>query len=336
MGQIDDVLEEARMGGVGGVEIGGAGISGVGISGVARGGGGRLEELASGVFAYVQPDGGWCLNNAGLVVAPDGSSVLVDTAATEARARALRAAVLSVAPEAPRTLVNTHFHGDHAFGNFVFPEALVVGHERTRTEMLGAGLHLTGLWPDVCWGDIRLVPPALTFTGRLTLHVGDMAAELLHVGPAHTSNDTVVWLPEQRVLFAGDVVMNGATPFVPMGSVSGSLAALAALRELGPVTVVPGHGPVGGPGLLDDAEEYLRYVRGLAREGMAAGLGPVEIARGADLGAYGRWLDSERLVPNLHRAILEERGAAPGSPVDMTALFGEMIEFHGGVPACHA
>ncbi|RLV08835.1 MBL fold metallo-hydrolase [Streptomyces griseocarneus] len=327
MSQIDDVLEEARMGGVG---IGG------GRSDGGRSDGSRLEEVAEGVFAYVQPDGGWCLNNAGLIVAPDGTSALVDTAATEARARALRTAVLSVAPQAPRTLVNTHFHGDHAFGNFVFPEALVVGHERTRTEMLGAGLHLTGLWPDVCWGDIELVPPALTFADRLTLHVGDVTAELLHLGPAHTSNDTVVWLPERRVLFAGDLVMNGATPFVPMGSVSGSLDALDTLRKLGPVTVVPGHGPVGGPGLLDDAEEYLRYVRDLAREGTAAGLGPVEIARGADLGAYGRWLDSERLVPNLHRAILEERGAAPGSPVDMTALFGEMIEFHGGVPACHA
>ncbi len=316
MGQIDDVLEEARM------------------TGVGQGTEGRLEEVADGVFGYIQPDGGWCLNNAGLIVS-DGQSALVDTAATETRARALREAVLGVSPAAPRTLVNTHFHGDHAFGNFVFPEALVIGHERTRTEMLSAGLHLTGLWPDVCWGDIDLVPPALTFTDRLTLHVGDVRAELLHLGPAHTSNDTVVWLPEQRVLFAGDLVMNGATPFVPMGSVSGSLAALAALRELDPRTIVPGHGAVSGPGLLDDAEQYLRYVRELAREGMEAGLSPIDIAREADLGPYGGWLDSERLVPNLHRAIAEERGAAPGSPVDMTALFGEMIEFHGGVPVCH-
>lgn len=316
MGQIDDVLEEARM------------------TGVGQGTEGRLEEVADGVFGYIQPDGGWCLNNAGLIVS-DGQSALVDTAATENRARALRDAVLGVSPAAPRTLVNTHFHGDHAFGNFVFPEALVIGHERTRTEMLSAGLHLTGLWPDVCWGDIDLVPPALTFTDRLTLHVGDVRAELLHLGPAHTSNDTVVWLPEQRVLFAGDLVMNGATPFVPMGSVSGSLTALAALRELDPRTIVPGHGAVSGPGLLDDAEQYLRYVRELARKGMEAGLSPIDIAREADLGPYGGWLDSERLVPNLHRAIAEERGAAPGSPVDMTALFGEMIEFHGGVPACH-
>ncbi|MEU7578573.1 MBL fold metallo-hydrolase [Streptomyces sp. NPDC041068] len=295
----------------------------------------RLEEVADGVFGYVQPDGGWCLNNAGIIVS-GGEAALVDTAATEARARALRATVLKVAPAAPRTLVSTHFHGDHTFGNFVFPEALVVGHERTRTEMTQAGLHLTGLWPDVCWGDIDLVPPALTFTDRLTLHVGGVRAELIHLGPAHTSNDTVVWLPEQRVLFAGDLVMNGVTPFVPMGSVRGSLDALAALRELGPRTVVPGHGPVAGPELLDDAERYLRYVRELARQAMAADLSPVAIARETDLGPYAGWLDSERLVPNLHRAIAEERGAEPGSPVDMTALFGEMMDFHGGLPACHA
>lgn len=298
-------------------------------------GAGRLEEVAEHIYAYVQPDGGWCLNNAG-VIAAGGESALVDTAATERRARALRAAALSVSALAPRLVVNTHSHGDHTFGNFVFPEAVVVGHSGTRDEMEQVGLHLTGLWPEVCWGDITVTPPTVTYEDRLTLHVGPVRAELMNMGAAHTVNDTVVWLPEQRVLFTGDLVMSGVTPFFPMGSLSGSLAAVDALRALGAETIVTGHGPVGGPEVLDQAEQYLLWVRSLAEDGIAAGLTPVQTARESGYGPWDRLLDPERLVPNLHRAFLELRGAAPGSPVDMGALFEEMIDFRGGRPSCRA
>ncbi|WP_280886240.1 MBL fold metallo-hydrolase [Streptomyces sp. LBL] len=294
-----------------------------------------MTEVADGVFAYVQPDGGWCLNNAGLIVSGDHTA-LVDTAATEARARSLREAALHVAATAPQVLVNTHFHGDHTFGNFVFPEALVVGHERTRTEMAEAGLHLTSLWPEVEWGELELSMPTLTFRDRITLHIGDRSAELLHLGPAHTSNDTVVWLPAERALFTGDLVMNGVTPFCPMGSAAGSLEALDTMRALAPEVVIPGHGPVGGPELFDETEGYLRLLQDLAQQGLAEDVDPVDLARRTDLGRYARWLDAERLVPNLLRAYAEEQGEPRGSRVDMSAYFSRMVEYHGGLPACHA
>ncbi|MEU4584494.1 MBL fold metallo-hydrolase [Kitasatospora aureofaciens] len=299
----------------------------------------RTAEIADGVHAFVQPPGGWCLNNAGVIVS-EGLSVLVDTVATESRARALRKAALRLNPAAPKAVVNTHFHGDHAFGNFLFPEALVVGHERTRSEMIASGLHLTGLWPDVDWGAIELVPPAVTYRDALTLHVGSLRAEVVHVGPrAHTSNDSVVWLPEQRVLFTGDLVMAGVTPFCLMGSIAGSLAALERLRAFGATTVVPGHGPVSGPEVFDTVEGYLRLVRDLAEQGRGAGLTPVETARESDLGPYAGLLDPERLVPNLHRAYAELAGTgaaqALAMPVMETAL-REMIECNGGLPCCLA
>ncbi|MGW0466479.1 MBL fold metallo-hydrolase [Streptomyces sp. NPDC003027] len=294
----------------------------------------RLEEVAEHVHAYIQPDGGWCLNNAGLITA-DGDSALIDTAATERRARALREAALTVGP-APRVVVNTHSHGDHTFGNCLFPEAVVVGHAGTRTEMEQVGLHLTGLWPEVCWGEISVAPPTLTYESRLTLHVGPVRAELRNMGTAHTVNDTVVWLPEQRVLFTGDLVMSGVTPFFPMGSLSGSLAAIRELAALDPVTVVTGHGPVAGPEVLAEAERYLLWIRELAQQGEEAGLTPLEVARETDPAPWLHLLDPERLVPNLHRAYAELRGAVPGSPIDMGALFQEMIEYRGGAPVCHA
>jgi cyclase len=295
------------------------------------------EKVAEGVYAYVQPDGGWCLNNAGWV--SDGrSTLLVDTAATEARARRLRAAVQSSGAAPPRTVVNTHHHGDHTYGNAVFaPGATVVGHEACRTEVLGAGHQLHMIWPGLDYGDVGITPPELTFRDELTLHVGQTEVRLLHPGVAHTVGDTVVWLPEQRVLFTGDIVFHGGTPFVPMGSLSGSLHALDRLRRLEARTVVPGHGPLAGAEVFDAVERYLRYVDRLARDAHARGRTPLEAAREADLGEFARLAESERLVANLHRAYAELEGRPLGEPLDIVAVWADMEAMNGGRPiACHA
>jgi cyclase len=298
----------------------------------------RVTEVADHVFAYVQEPGGWCVSNAGLLIGPDGAAV-IDTAATEARARRLRAALADLTPVPPRILVNTHFHGDHTFGNSVMSDSgtVIVAHELARQEMRTAGLGLTSLWPGVEWGAVDVRLPELTFRDRVTLRLGDLAAEAIFVGPAHTITDAVVWLPEERVLFAGDVVMPGCTPFVLMGSVSGSLRAIAALRALAPRVVVGGHGPVSGPEALDDTEGYLRWLRRTAAEGAAAGLTPLEAARAARPGEFGFWLDPERLVGNLHRAYAELRAEPEGAQLDVVGIFGEMVDFNGGrLPACYA
>ena len=297
----------------------------------------RLEEVADQIYAYLQPDGGWCLNNAGFLVGPT-SVTLIDTAATEMRARLLRSAIASVTALAPRTLVNTHHHGDHTYGNSIFAhEAVIIGHDDCPAEMAEQNLLLTHLWPHVEWGDIEIVPPSVTFPDRLRLYVGELRVELIHVGPAHTTNDIVAWVPDHRVLFAGDLVFNGGTPFVLMGSVSGTLAALPRLRELDAATIVPGHGPVGGPELYDATEAYLTWIQEVARHGIAAKLSPLQVAKEAELGYFGEWLDSERIVGNLHRAYAEERGAVPGGPLDTLAIMLEMITYNDGqLPTCRA
>jgi cyclase len=297
---------------------------------------GRLREVADGVHVFEQPPGGWCLNNAGLVTG-GGRALLVDTAATESRALRLKAEVERVVPGGPDLVVNTHFHGDHAFGNAHFtPRATVVAGRTTRGDMAEAGLGLCDLWPAVEWGPTRLVLPDLTFSGRITFHLGSLTAELSQAGPAHTADDTVVWVPERRVLFTGDIAWSGVTPFVLMGSVSGSLEALARLRSLEPEVVVPGHGPVGGPEVLDVTEAYLRRLHALAEEGLRAGRTPLETAHAAGHGEFGELLDPERLVGNLHRAYAELQGVLPGARIDVAAGFTEMVQFNGGLPQCRA
>ncbi len=293
-----------------------------------------LQEVGAGLYAYVQPDGSWWINNTGLLVGPHGA-VSIDTCATELRTRAYREAIRTVTALPVRTLVNTHHHGDHTHGNYLFRDATVVAHEKTREALLEAGLWRNPpFWTPFDLGDVELEPPSLTYRDGVTLWVGDLRAEVRHVGrAAHTTNDSLVWIPERSVLFTGDLLFAGGTPFLLMGSVTGAVAVLEdVVAPLGATTLVPGHGPVSGPGLVEEVLGYLRFVLDVADRARAAGLSPLEAARETDLGDYADWHDSERLVGNLHRAYAEADGAAEGAPIDLAAALGDMVAFNGGRP----
>jgi cyclase len=89
---------------------------------------------------------------------------------------------------------------------------------------------------------------------------------------------------------------------------------------------------VSGPGLIDDTVDYLNFVQDTARQGMHAGLSPLETAREADLGAFAGLTDAERIVGNLHRAYAELGGAERGTPIDILAALHDMVTFNGGRP----
>ena len=291
-----------------------------------------LEEVSPGVYAYIQLDGSWGLNNTGFITGSDAVSV-VDTCFTEARTRAFLGAIGGVTGLPIRTLVNTHHHGDHTHGNYLLPGASIVGHELCRQTVIDTGLHtLHPLFPNVVWGDLELAPPFITFQERLDLFVDDMKLELHYMGPAHTTNDVVVWLPDRRLLFTGDLVFNGGTPFVAMGSISGSLVALKRLRTFDAEIVVPGHGSVCGPQVMDDIEAYLRFIQDTAKSAFESGMTPLQAARETDLGRFAGWHDSERIAGNLHRAYSELRGEPLGTVLDLGPIAADMVALNGGQP----
>lgn len=293
----------------------------------------RVEEVADGVFAYIQPDGSWWINNTGFLAADDGV-VAVDTCSTERRTRAFLDSVRGVTAAPLRLVINTHHHGDHTHGNYLTRPAAIVAHERCRDLILETGiLHVPGVWEDVDWGHLEVAPPILTFSDQLTVWSGDTRVELHHPGvPAHTTNDIVAWLPEPRVLFAGDLVFNGGTPFVMMGSLAGALESIEWLRSFGAETIVPGHGDVCGPSVLDGIARYYRLVDDVAAEAERSGASPLDAAREADVGEFAELSDSERLAGNLHRALAERKGARRGEPIDLVAAIGDMIQLNGGRP----
>jgi cyclase len=294
---------------------------------------GRLEEVADGVYAYIQQDGSWFINNAGFITGDDGV-LSIDSCATEGRTRAYVAAIRTMTERPVTTLVNTHHHPDHTNGNGLLGATAIIAHASCRDQLARLA------WPPpvpvfgpVDWGQLQPALPGICFDRRLELHVGGRRVELLHFGTAaHTTNDIVAWLPEDRVLFAGDLVFNGGTPFALSGSIAGWLEVLGALGDLDPDVIVPGHGPVGGRALLGETAGYLEFVQKSAVQAYTAGIPAADAAAKLDLGPYASLTDTERIVGNLHRAYAELDGLDRGSPLDEVRCFADMVAYNGGQP----
>jgi cyclase len=300
----------------------------------------RLHQVADGVHAWVQPDGSWWINNAGAILGADGT-IVIDTCATETRTRRFLAALDEVTGGVPIAMaVNTHEHGDHTHGNCLLPaDTAIIGHGNARRSMAGDSLLGTSpqAWsPAPDWGDLTLRLPSVTISDGATIHTGDRRVEVRHPGyAAHTDGDLVAWVPDERVLFTGDLVFHGLTPLVFAGSVAGALRSLDWLAGFGADHLVPGHGPVvNGPGIdsvLDDHRRYYRFVLEAADRGRGRGLTPLEAAQQADLGEFATWADPERLVLNLHRAYAE----AGGATLNVSRAFRDAMIWNGGPLTTH-
>ena len=278
-----------------------------------------LHELGAGIFAYLQWDGGWGISNAGCVVSDDGV-VVIDSLLTPSMARSFIAAVRERTRAPFRELVLTHAHIDHVGGSALFEGAEILAHERCAAELEAAAgsVRERRPWmPDAWWEELRdLDPlqPTRTFEHDLTLHVGGTELRLLHWGPAHTTGDTMVYVPDAKLLFAGDLAFFYATPLCRADMANWVRIIDRIERDLDIEQIVPGHGPPGGLSELDAQREYLALLLGRARDCFDEGLSEEQAAAAIDLGRWARWPEAERKelnIAQLYRLFEEQRLSAP-------------------------
>ena len=285
-------------------------------------------EVADGVWAYLQPDGSWGWSNAGLVRGSEGS-LLVDTLfdlklTAEMLAELRRVATTPAAPIT--TVVNTHANGDHCYGNSLVAGAQIIASTVCAEEMakspaselaemmahtseMGAtGRFLERIFGAFDFDGIELVAPSTTFDGELELRVGDRPVRLMEVGPAHTGGDVVVYLPDERVVFTGDIVFHGGHPIVWAGPVANWVDACRRIAALDVSVIVPGHGPLAGPSVLDDLVGYFEWLTAEATERFHAGMSAPDAAADIGMGPYSGWTDAERMAVNV-RAVYRDLGA---------------------------
>jgi glyoxylase-like metal-dependent hydrolase (beta-lactamase superfamily II) len=235
--------------------------------------------------------------------------------------------------------VNTHANGDHCYGNALLERSEIIASARCAEEMaalppsamaafvrpeadLGpAGDFLRRIFAPFSFDDVPLVMPTRTFDGRLELLVGDRRVHLVEVGPAHTAGDTIVHLPDDGVVFTGDILFHGGHPIVWAGPVANWMAACDRILGLRPSVVVPGHGPLATPAAVATLKDYFEYLVQEARPRFDAGMSPLDAARDIDLGPYAGWGEAERVVANI-RAIYRDFG--DDTPSDVLTLMSEM------------
>ena len=242
----------------------------------------KVQEVSRGAYARLA-DGdsiydGWGANQ-GFVTTRDGTLV-VDSGFTAQAAKGLLAEMRKRKAKNARILVNTHDHSDHVFGNSLFESSsLIVAHANCRRRLIELGSKRIATYRRF---DARLKsslkgltisPPVLTYQEEMEFELGGTVFRLLHpkVG-AHTSGDTMVLLPEQRILFAGDVLWVGYHPNLEDANIGGWLDALEAISRMRIDLLVPGHGQVADKASIAPLASYLRdFDRGfteLVREGV--------------------------------------------------------------------
>ena len=264
----------------------------------------QIREIAAGV--WVIPDRRVPLvPNIGIVVGEERALVVDVGMGPENGARVLQAAQ-EKASGRPLVVTTTHFHPEHAFGLQVFRDESHIVYNRSQLEELrekGAAYAemFKTFGPSVAEAleDVELVEPHEIYDGdRSELDLGGRAVELLYRGVAHTRGDQVVWLPEERILFTGDLVESQVFPIYPFfppndADVNGSLwiEVLRWLEGLRPRQVVPGHGEVGDISAITDAREYHERLRQLTFAQAAAGASADEAVAAIEPGIHERYSD---------------------------------------------
>jgi len=229
---------------------------------------GAIEKIAPAV--HVIPDQRVeFVPNVGIVEG-DRAVLVVDTAMGHANGHSILEVATGIADGRKVILTTTHFHPEHAFGAKPFERAATyVMNKGQASELADKGTEyvemFSGFGPGLAQllTDIELIPPDLTYEGRLRIDLGGTAVELLDVGPAHTRGDQLIWLPAERIVFAGDLIENAFFPILPDGDADGTLwlAVLDRLTELGPAVVVGGHGAIGGGELIEAFRGYFELIR---------------------------------------------------------------------------
>jgi glyoxylase-like metal-dependent hydrolase (beta-lactamase superfamily II) len=262
-----------------------------------------VTEIAPGV--WVIPDRRVPLvPNIGVVVGEE-RVLVVDTAMGPANGERVLAAAREKAQGKPLLLTITHFHPEHGFGAQVFrDEARIVYNSAQLDELHDKGAGYVELFrtfgPAVAAAleGVELVDPHDVYDGETELDLGGRTVQLRTWGVAHTRSDQVVFLPEERILFTGDLVEERIFPIYPYfppddADVDGRrwIEVLRRLEDLDPAVVVPGHGAVGDAGVIAVAREFHELLRdetlGLAAEGLdveavVARLEPELLARHPD------------------------------------------------------
>ena len=270
----------------------------------------ELIELETGVFARLHEG----LTNAGIIIGEDGVLV-IDSLRVPSFARDLIQDVKHITDKPIQYVVDTHSHWDHSWGNEEFPDATIIGHENCYNEMVDVEWNRQWRENVMSSGDpwseeagiVNITPPNLTFETSMRLYFGGRELHLRYLGRAHTGGDTHIHLPDDGIVFCGDVAQDGGVPYLgdsypdEWPDTDDRLVGLPIERFMS------GHGPVGEHSALEEARDFIYDLFGGLRTAISEGRNAQEAATSvvaALTPRYGGWRSFERIeeaLPEVYR-----------------------------------
>ena len=280
-----------------------------------------MRQLAPNVYAYTQAGGpgvpSSAISNGACIMGPDHWMAIDAFAAPPHTKAFLNAATRVAGARTCDRLVNTHHHADHTTGNCFFLPAEIVGHEYCRQAVIKGGISNLDGRPEswkVGKEELKLAPPVTTLDDRskVTYHYGDTEVQVLFGGPAHTWGDLLIYLPQHKLLWAGDIAFFFVAPAGQSGHISKWIESIDRILKMDVTTIVPGHGPIGTKKELAETREYLVFIKQEARRlyNMKVSAGKASFDIEQRMGKFTTWADpaAPRLTTNIVRLYAEFKG----------------------------
>lgn len=293
-----------------------------------------IEKLGEGIYAAIHKTGGYAICNAGIVNLGD-ETLVFDCFISPEAARDLRKAAEALTGNKVKYVVNSHFHNDHIRGNQVFSDADIISTERTKelieknepeelkweASVVDQRIETTlknisentdpdKIEEDKMWlgyykaikesmGDYKITLPNFILKDTMIIKGSKRDAVLFSRGKGHTESDIVLWLPKEKILFAGDILFVENHPWLGDGYIIEWMKYLEELKKLGADIIVPGHGSLGNNHNVDQMINYIQEIKRIVDDAVNSNLTEDELKATPMPGEYKKWMLSKFFIPNL-------------------------------------
>ncbi|MBI4378616.1 MAG: MBL fold metallo-hydrolase [Nitrospinae bacterium] len=270
----------------------------------------EVVKLAEGVYGFIGKEGA---TNSGFVVTDEGV-IVIDTQGPKELALLLKKKIQEITDRPVLYVINTHFHGDHTFGNQYFKEAKdIISHENTKKNLIERDQQNRGQFKKF-FGErslegFELTPPTKIIKDTFTLQAGGKTIELAYLGRGHTDGDIIVYLPKERIMFGGDLLYKERLPWLGDGHISDWIETLDKLKDFDAGVYVPGHGGIGDSDVLLNLRHYLIDLQLEVKKYIKMGKTGDEIKKDISLPKYKNWFKYNDWLPlNAEKAYKELTG----------------------------
>lgn len=280
-----------------------------------------FAKLGEGAYAYTAEGD----PNTGVIIGDDGV-MIIDTQATPLMAQKVLERIREITDKPVKYILMSHYHAVRVLGAAAYEAENIIASQKTFEMVVERGQQdwesELGRFPRLFEGHESipgLTWPTIVFDGKITVDLGNRKVEIWSPGRGHTQGDTIAWLPEEKILYAGDLVEYGATPYTGDAHLADWPATLQALRDLKPNKLVPGrgdalHSPAQCEEALSETQAFVTELYACAQDGVAKGLELKDIfaATKARMDPkYGEWVIYEHCMPfDVARAVDEAKGVA--------------------------